>query len=89
MLLLYSYFSAIYILNIVYLLFYIISLWPKASKAIRGYLYRRVIIDLIRYKGLISKFYLFYLDLVVLAIQCLILIVQVELKAVTVLLVAF
>lgn len=84
-----SYLSAIYVPNIVCLLFHIIGSRPEAGEAMRGYLHGGVIIDLIGYKGPTSKFHLFCLDLVVLAIQCLMLTVQVELKAVTVLLAAF
>jgi hypothetical protein len=54
----------------------------------RGYLHGGVIIDLIGYKGPTSTLHLLCLDVLVLALQCLMLTVQVESKAVTVVLAA-
>lgn len=83
-----NYFSAIYGPNVLCILLHILTARPEAGEAMRGYLHGGVIIDLIGYRGPTSKLHLLCLDVLVLALQCLMLTVQTELKAVTVVLAA-
>jgi hypothetical protein len=83
-----NYFSAIYGPNVLCILLHILTARPEAGEAMRGYLHGGVIIDLIGYKGPTSKLHLLCLDVLVLVLQCLMLTVQMELKAVTVVLAA-
>ncbi|KIN04042.1 hypothetical protein OIDMADRAFT_86528, partial [Oidiodendron maius Zn] len=80
--LLVNYFGAIYVPTILCILLHILTARPEAGEAMRGYLHGGVIIDLIGYKGPTSKLHLLCLDLLVFALQCLMLTVQVELKMV-------
>ena len=77
-----NYFGAIYGPNILCILLHMLTARPEAGEAMRGYLHGGVIIDLIGYKGPTSKLHLLCLDLLVFALQCLMLTVQVELKMV-------
>jgi hypothetical protein len=77
-----NYFGAIYGPTIFCILLHILTARPEAGEAMRGYLHGGVIIDLIGYKGPTSKLHLLCLDVLVFALQCLMLTVQVELKMV-------
>jgi hypothetical protein len=72
------YVYAIFGPNVLCALLHIFTARPEAGEAMRGYLYGGIIIDLIGYRGPTSKIHLLLLDILVLALQCLMLAVHIE-----------
>lgn len=83
-----QYLGAILIPNLLCVLLHIFTARPEAGEVMRGYLYGGVIIDLIGYKGPTSKLHLLALDVLVLALQCFMLTVYLEMQMVSVVLAA-
>jgi len=72
------YVPAIFVPNFMCILLHIFTARSEAGEAMRGYLHGGIIIDLIGQKGPTSKLHVVLLDLLVLALQCLMLAVHVE-----------
>jgi hypothetical protein len=83
-----QYLGAILVPNLLCVLLHIFTARPEAGEVMRGYLYGGVIIDLIGYKGPTSKLHLLALDVLVLALQCFMLTVYLEMEMVSVVLAA-
>ncbi|KAB5563569.1 hypothetical protein GE09DRAFT_787328 [Coniochaeta sp. 2T2.1] len=69
---------AVFVPNLLCMLFHLIFRLPQAGEATRGYLHGGVIIDFVGQKAPTSKLGLLVLDVVVLAVQCLMLAVHQE-----------
>lgn len=69
---------AIFVPNILCVLFHLVLSLPRAGEETRGYLHGGVIIDFVGQKAPTSRLGLLFLDVVVLAVQCLMLAVHQE-----------
>lgn len=72
------YIGAIFGPNLICFLLHVFTARPEAGEAMRGYLHGGIIVDLIGQKGPTSKIHLVLLDVLVLALQCLMLAVHIE-----------
>jgi hypothetical protein len=72
------YVGPLFVTNFICIILHLFTARSSAGEAMRGYLHGGVIIDLIGQKGPTSKLHLLLLDLLVLALQCLMLAVHVE-----------
>jgi hypothetical protein len=69
---------AVFVPNILCMFLHLVLSLPTASEATRGYLHGGIIIDFIGQKAPTSRFSLLFVDVIILAIQCLMLAVHQE-----------
>ncbi|OAA63675.1 DUF1746 domain containing protein [Niveomyces insectorum RCEF 264] len=69
---------AVFVPNALCMLIHLLASLPQASEATRGYLHGGILIDFVGQKAPTSRAILLFLDLVILAVQCLMLAVHTE-----------